>query len=673
MSDQSFRSEMAELDWSEDGLPYSIRFQDIYYSRSDAPGESAHVFLQASRLPERWSHAPADSDTFVIAELGFGAGLNFLQSWQQWQDKSGRHRGWRSLHYLAFEQHPLTLCDMKRLHQLWPDLSACSTLLLGQYRADCSGWHRIHLADDLCLDLIVGDAGTELARRSTQDICVDAWFLDGFSPQRNPQLWNRELFQLMANHSRAGSTVTTYSSAGAVRRNLEAVGFDVTRSPGFSNKRHMISGKMCSADDRDKAAVKSNRQPWFQYAQKKPQSRDAVVVGAGLAGCHAAYSLALRGWRVRVLDSRKRIDSGARGIPQLALRPRLFKQANAEARFYLLAFSYASRFYNRLQQNMDCGWHECGLLQLQQAINKRSALDADTVASLYPDSIVTPRLAPEETPAAKEFDGFWFNEGGWIDPALLCSRLLDSPRIQLCLDRKITTLRQDQDHWLLQDQQGQVCETAQAVVLACGGNVTVFDQASALEFEQTAGQCTVVKPSSAAEVALSNLGSVLSAERTLFPANHGKHTIAASYRSLDSGLEAIAGDDLENLHAAARLLKCELGDLQRIESPVATRANTRDRVPAIGPLPDFEGMQSRYGELSRNAQAVFEQAGTYHQGLYISAGHGSNGLASCPLAGEYLASLMSGTCLPLDQEVMNAINPCRFLIQDLKKQRMKSD
>lgn len=673
MTDLSFRSELAELDWSEDGLPFSVQFQDIYYSRGDALGESNHVFVQGNALEQRWSVAPAAPGTFVVAELGFGAGLNFLLTWRRWQEQGARHPGWRRLHYLAFERYPLRADDMQRLHLLWPQLTRYSRSLLDTMRSDCSGRHRFVLDKTVCLDLIIGDASTELARRSSQDNKVDAWFLDGFSPGKNPRLWHDDLFYLMAQHSAVGGTVATYSCAGSVRRGLQKAGFDVSKETGFSNKRHMLCGRMASSREIEVA----NRgpgvtNPWYLFPRSRSRQHEAVVIGAGLAGCHVAHSLARRDWRVRVVDAGNKVAAGASGIPQLALRCRLFNQADVPARFFVEAYCYASGFYQRLQADGDCGWHSSGLFQSDHAVNKRKALCASTLSKLYPDSVVHTVDSDLVFGSGQNQTGYWFERGGWADPVILCTRLLDSPHIQLSLNQSVSSLRRNQDQWQLLDQEGEIIESAETVVLACGDSVMNFIQARALQYELTVGQCTVVKPNEAGGLVAGQMRSVWSGERTLFPANHDTHTIAASYRKLDASLLPQAEDDRHNLEVAAQLLDGRVSDFHIVHSPVGIRANTRDRIPTIGHLPDFEAMEGLYGELSRNAKAKFSSPGVYHQGLYISAGHGSNGLASCPLAGEYLASLINGDCLPLDQEVMDALNPCRFLIQDLKKQRLQS-
>jgi tRNA 5-methylaminomethyl-2-thiouridine biosynthesis bifunctional protein len=668
LSEPSFRSVQAELDWSAEGLPVSTRFSDVYYAREDALGESNHVFIEGSKLPQRWSGSPPDNTSnhcFVIAETGFGAALNFLLCWRLWREHSQKHTGWNRLHYLAMEQYPVSTGDLSKLHSLWPDLANYSATLRQWYRPDCSGWQRMLLSPNVCLDLYIGNATAELEKRSTSDQPVDAWLLDGFTPDKNPDLWSDKLFQLMAKHSHAASSVATYSCAGHVRRGLQQAGFEVGKAPGFANKRHMLCGDRFDPH-KTVSATEPFTAPWFRIPRAKPKNRQAIIVGAGLAGCTTAWSLASRGWRVRVLEAGDTIGAGASGIPQLALRCRLFSQADWPAHFYLQAYGFACRFFRSIQLGGDSGWHETGVMQLSNAINKRKSLQASTVASLYPASIVQVDTGPESLQKFAADGAYWFAEGGWVDPVVLCNRLLSAKDIEVRCGQSVQKLQHDGEQWRLLGEQEEELDAAAVVILACGPQVANFHQTEALEYELTSGQCSVLQ----SNTALAALDSVLGGARTVFPAANGSHTVAATYRPAARLPVADADSDQENLTALAELLGVTTEDFTQCNSAVGLRANTRDRIPTIGQVPDFDIMKNQYAGLSQNANRQFDQHGHYHRGLYLSSGHGSNGLSTCPLAGEILASLINGDCLPVGQEIMSILNPSRFLIQDLKKQRV---
>lgn len=208
-----------------DGVPVSARFDDPYYSLENGLAETEHVFLHGNRIADRLN-APLH-----IAELGFGTGLNLLATWDLW-DSGPRH----PLRFTSFEAFPMDAPARRAALEAFPALADKANRLT-EALTDANG--PVDLAPGLTLDLIVGDARTCLP---AWDGAADAWFLDGFSPAKNPELWQEDLMQAVFDHTRPGGTLATYTAAGHVRRALEGAGFAVTRQPGFGRKRHMTTG-----------------------------------------------------------------------------------------------------------------------------------------------------------------------------------------------------------------------------------------------------------------------------------------------------------------------------------------------------------------------------------------------------------------------------------------------
>ena len=205
-------------------VPFSIQFDDPYYSADNGLAETQHVFLSGNGLPERFS------PNFQIAELGFGTGLNLLVALAAWR-KSGV-KG--ILNFTSFEAFPLTSEQMIKAHEAFPELKNLATEL-------ASLWGSTITLPDLKFNLILGDARNTL---STWPQKADAWFLDGFSPSKNPELWEPTLMANVAHHTKQGGSCATYTAAGFVRRGLQKAGFTITRAPGFGQKRHMTQGTM---------------------------------------------------------------------------------------------------------------------------------------------------------------------------------------------------------------------------------------------------------------------------------------------------------------------------------------------------------------------------------------------------------------------------------------------
>lgn len=210
----------AKLTWKDDQTPVSDRFDDPYFSLQNGLEETRHVFLAGNGLPARF--VPG----FHIAELGFGTGLNLLTAWSEWE-RAGQTS---SLLFTSFEAFPMAPDDMARALAAFPDLAPWADRFLSVWQGDTCDLDTLHL------EVITGDARDSLPNWSGQ---ADAWFLDGFSPAKNPELWGAELMQQVADHTKPGGTAATYTAAGFVRRGLEEAGFTVTRSPGYGRKRHM--------------------------------------------------------------------------------------------------------------------------------------------------------------------------------------------------------------------------------------------------------------------------------------------------------------------------------------------------------------------------------------------------------------------------------------------------
>ncbi len=226
MTDQT-----AKLEW-RDGVPIAQNFDDPYFSLDDGLAETRHVFLEGNDLPARFG------GDFHIAELGFGTGLNLLVTWDAWvqADRPG------NLHFTSFEAFPMAIPDMATALVQFPTLAGYAAKLLAGWTPDAG---MVTLDTNLTLRVITGDARQTLPAWEGH---ADAWYLDGFSPAKNPELWEPDLLQAVADHTKTGGTAATYSAAGHIRRSLSEAGFTVTRHPGYGRKRHMTRARMDHAN-----------------------------------------------------------------------------------------------------------------------------------------------------------------------------------------------------------------------------------------------------------------------------------------------------------------------------------------------------------------------------------------------------------------------------------------
>ncbi|MCY6382047.1 tRNA (5-methylaminomethyl-2-thiouridine)(34)-methyltransferase MnmD [Hoeflea prorocentri] len=233
MGDKDKEYDAGAVEWHEGDMPYSPEFGDHFYSRADGRKECGHVFIGGNGLPERWRN----KSDFTVAELGFGTGLNFAETLRQWladEQRSDR------LTFVSFELHPLSAGEIDRALAVWPELDLQRKDLVQVWPPKPDGIVRIDLAEAVSLKVHIGKAFHCLPLwRET----ADAWYLDGFAPARNPEMWSQELMQAVFDHTGAGGTCATYSAAGWVRRNLQAAGFEVEKRPGYAGKRDMMAGR----------------------------------------------------------------------------------------------------------------------------------------------------------------------------------------------------------------------------------------------------------------------------------------------------------------------------------------------------------------------------------------------------------------------------------------------
>ena len=216
-----------------DGTPVSPTYGDVYHSAAGGHAQARHVFLAGNGLPGRWWRR----GHFVILETGFGLGINFLATWLAWLNDAERCR---ELHFISLEKHPFRAEDLVRAHRAWPEFAELSATLCGAWPELAPGVHRLTLADGgIQLSLVFGDA---LQQLSGLDTAADAFYLDGFSPAKNPELWSPELCRSLARLAAPGATLATWSVAGSVRRALAEAGCSVRRVPGFADKRQMLVG-----------------------------------------------------------------------------------------------------------------------------------------------------------------------------------------------------------------------------------------------------------------------------------------------------------------------------------------------------------------------------------------------------------------------------------------------
>ena len=266
--------EHAQLNWNDQGTPVSRAFDDVYFSNDNGLEETRYVFLNGNQIPVRF--AQHSRDIFIVAESGFGTGLNFLTLWQAFDRFCSEHPDatLKRLHFISCEKFPLTQTDLVAAHAHWPELAHWAEQLQQQWPQALPGCQRLLFnSGKVTLDLWLGDINALINTfDDSLNAQVDAWFLDGFAPSKNPEMWTPELFAAMARLARPGGTLATFTSAGFVRRGLQEAGFTVAKRKGFGHKREMLTGVM------EQASALPHSQPW--YARPAAGTQEVALIGA---------------------------------------------------------------------------------------------------------------------------------------------------------------------------------------------------------------------------------------------------------------------------------------------------------------------------------------------------------------------------------------------------------
>ncbi|BBE51397.1 tRNA 5-methylaminomethyl-2-thiouridine biosynthesis bifunctional protein MnmC [Ferriphaselus amnicola] len=607
------------LDW-KDGQPYSNRYGDVYFSTDSGLEESRHVFLQGNRLAERFAGLRS-GEVFTVGETGFGTGLNFLCVWQLFEQTA---TAGATLDFFSIERFPLGDEEIRAALRLWPELASQAQVLCANWKRRVPGWNRWSFAGGrirLTLAICdVADALPELMGESVGLGRVDAWFLDGFSPSKNPEMWSPEVFSGIANASRFGATLATYSSAGWVRRGLSEAGFTMQKSPGFGRKREMLCGKLTAVELPDGLTI--------------PQS--AIVIGGGLAGCAAAYALAQRGVAVTLVERAEQLAQGASGNPLGILHARFSAGVNPLHRFVLASYGHALSQMDAILPVDNTLRAECGLLQLafSDAEIKRIGrlVMLDWPIPLF--EAVDAEAATKLTGMRMERGGLWFPSAGWVVPPALCERWAGMSGITQQLGHAVETLTPLVSGWQVagQNAQGQKWQiNADIVVVCCGHQAKQLAQFEHFPLTPVRGQISALPGTQESIV----LNSVVCADGYSSPAECGVHIAGATHSFDDEGTDVRSTDHAVNL---ARLeqhipsLRSALGDLDLDQ--LDGRASIRCSAPGAVPL-----------------------VGKVEQGLYCSLAHGTRGLLTAGISGELIAALACDTLPPLPMTIVVELSP----------------
>lgn len=743
----------AKLSWREDELgnlvPVSDVFGDVYYSLADGLAESRYVFLQQNLLPERFtalfeqhlkslaadlatdadskledsksnSDLASASNSFTIAELGFGTGLNILATWQLWRQtkqavyaKQPQHDTSKSqfgprLHLISTEKHPLTLEDLTRSLQSWQDNDASLipliTRLLALYPTLVSGCHRLHLEPDVTLDLWLGDATESLQKlaggydEATHNAQIDAWYLDGFAPSCNESLWAEQIFAQVQRLSKTETTAATFSCAGVVKRGLEAAGFEIKKVKGFGRKREMLTAKKAtlttSDNDEPNYLTTDQKQPSDkkQPTNQKQRYKKVAIIGAGISGLMAAWSLAQRGLQITLIDQSAPL-AGASGNPRALLAPKMTPIAHVAEHLHSIGYLYSQRLYQQLDKQNELLYASDATVtnRPSQIFNNtgtldlllKSNVDVSQIAE-YPEQMATTLTAgqAQDITGLKHQDleaNLYLPQAGLVNPKALADTVLNHPNIRF-QQAKIAQIKPSQSST---QSSGSVQLISEPTVLSDSNDnpdneatdfdaviiATAFDSqrldSRIFEFRRIRGQLSWFQPTQEQLEALPKL-----------PLKYGGYCAAFTPCDNDDQLNPVSVGT-PSLLLGASFVRNDMDTQTRSSEHQVNHDKLITALPELGKVlastksedaetgyTDYTGWQARVG--------IRAQTPDYHplvgqvdeEGLiWTLSGMGSKGYAFAPICAEVMADMMLGQYTPLPKSLLDRLSPQRSSLQ----------
>ena len=659
-----FTIQHAKIHFNQENTPVSDKFDDVYFSNQDGLAETHYVFLEGNQLWERWIHY--QEAHFVIAETGFGTGLNFFAVTTLFREFRQKHPDspLKRLYFTSFEKYPLPLDALQQAHLAYPQFSHLAQHLQQNWLNPIQGCYRFHF-DETTLDLWFGDVDENLPQLGDyMNGKIDAWFLDCFAPSKNPDMWNEQLYQQMFRFTKPQGTFATFTAASAVRKGLENAGFNMTKRKGFGKKRECLSGQKTQEKPTALSA------PWFHSQPANLNKQDIAIIGGGIASLCTAISLVKCGAKITIYCEAEQTALNASGNKQGAFYPQLSDDNERNIRFYIHAFAYGHQFLQwAIQQQIKFEHEFCGVALC--AYNEKAESKLNKIAELNLPSDLYQLLSQselsEKVGLPLPLGGAFIPQGAWLAPRQLVQHtfaFLEKQGVQIKTLQKVTTLSQTEHGWQITTAENETfCH--EVVVLANGHKLTKFEQTQKLPLYPVRGQVSQIPTSEK----LLKLKTVLCYDGYLTPVDQAKtsHCIGASHVRDNATREFSLTEQQENQQKIQQNIPEEWtkevdtsGNLARI----GVRCSVRDLTPMMGAVPHFSAQQTQYQNLFnlRRRKQPIEQAENYPN-LYLIGALGSRGLTSAPFLGETLASLIYGEPLPMSEDLIHNLMPNRSWVR----------
>ena len=576
---------------------FSEEFDDLYSSAKGAVAECNHVFIKGNNLNERFENL-GENSKFYIGEIGFGIGINFLTTCKSWLDHTKQNQ---VLEFYSFDKYLFRLSDFKTLNVSCSDLKEYISELERNYPRNIQGAQKISLfGGRIILNLIIGEIDNTQEYIKLMDK-VDAWYFDGFSPSKNPDLWSIKLFKCIHKSCHENTTFSTYTSSGLVKNNLTESGFNHSRAMGFSDKRHMLKGTVDT------------------QLKKNTSNTKVAVIGSGIAGCVLSYTLAKKGIEVDLYEKSDSICSGASSHELLVTYPRLSAHDTAFGSFTLHSYIFATNFYKQLKTDT---WKKTGVIILNHdaATEKRqsSLLEKRADGEIY--RYIDPDEASELSGIDIKLNGLIYEDAGYILPEEMCKFLIESPKINIFTSSHIESIKKNREVFNLNI--GKKKFEYQNVCVCAGSETANIVDIDGFSIKR--GQVTHIE-------SLDNISRIklpICAKGYISPRVNNIHLVGSSYSdSEDTDLSE--EEHLYNLNNLKLIIDEEMNV---ITGQTGHRAVSKDHMPVVG----------------------------MKDGIYINTCHGSRASVTAPISAEIIASMIVDEAPPLMGRELESLSPERF-------------
>lgn len=573
--------------------------------------DNFQALIKSNNLIDRWQNQ--EDPIFTIAETNFESGLNFLLSWQLWQQHAKPES---QLRYIASSLHPIKLQDLKVILSAWPEVAEQAQELIEHYPVLTPGYHHLNFNKGrVQLTLMLGEIEASFEQllicaephleTSLRSRAIDAWYLKGDESDN--------LLKIIAMLSKPEN------------QTLERI-----------RQRHT---------------------PWHTAKPININEKSAIVIGAGLAGCFTAHSLAKRGWQVRIIDELPAIASAASANQHAVIFPKLSAYRSPLTQFMLSSFLFASQTYRELFKQHKLGQLSGCLILPHNNKETQAQKSLHDWLTNYPElgSLVSAEEASLLAGVPIKQSGLFIPRSGYLNTPELCKVLIADERITVLNSKCIKELIYTGSHWQVASFESEI------VIIATGNKVTEFIQTNHLPVKAIRGQIThtaATDKSKLLQVPICGEGHVL-------PVQFGVHALGATYSITDLSAQVCAKDDALNIAKRHKLpLETNWSDTV-LGHWAGIRASAPDYLPLVGPAPNAEEFNKIFHKLNSNSRRWLPTAGPCHPGLFLCAGFGSRGLSTIPLCAEWLAGFINKEldCLPRSQ--IQALSPARFLRKEI--------